>query len=170
MAVGPTGYEFFIDLVESDHSALTSGTANQLSDTITTAPGANTELTRITEFSGIDETGVTVDLTALGDRYRNKGALGVSEFASITLKGYVETQSTGALVTTSAHARIGRPAKTAAYPKRRFRVKHVTGLQEQLKVIVAKNRRIPSKDDQLMWEATLEPASVVEADFITQGI
>ena len=168
--VGPTGYQFFIDLVESDHSDLQAGVSNRVPDSISSSPGSNTELVGIVEFSGIDETGITIDRTALGDIYSNKGILGISEFTSITLKGYIENQSDGSLVPSSAAARLGRAAKFPWYPARNLRVRHVSGFEEQIKVIIAKSRMVPSTDDRLMYEVTLEPAVVEEDDFVTAGI
>ena len=168
--VGPTGYRFFIDLVESDHSALQTGNQNRVPNSIGSNPGANTELKGVIEFSGIDETGITIDRTALGDRFRNKGILGISEFASITLKGYIETESDGSLVASSAAARLGRAARYPWYPARNLRIRHFLGFEEQVKVVISKARRVPSKDERLMWEVTLEPAMVEEDDFSTLGV
>ena len=168
--VGPTGYKFNMDLVQGDHSRLEAGAANLVPDDINADPGANTELPRITEFSGIDETGVTTDLTALGDRFRSKGPIGVSEFAQLRLRGYVDVTDAGVVDPASAHKRIGTVPKTSRYPRRKFRCVHVTGLAEQLHVTVIRNRRIPSKDNQLMFEALLENASREEGEYKTRGI
>lgn len=146
---GPTGYVFEIDSVDETATPPTAG--------------AGVALTRITEFNGINEESVVTDLTAFGDDIMSEGAIGLSQFDRIELKGYADGNAD------SAFRRIGRPARHPAYPARTLTVTHRTGITQTIEVFPVRNRLIPGKSDLTMFEATLAIAAKASADYAETG-
>lgn len=148
MPFGPNAYSFTLDGYNSG----------------TNAVSAAQSLDRITEFSGINETAVTSDLTALGDEIKSEGAIGLSEFDRIVLKGYADTSSS------SAFKRIGRPARRDDYPARTLTVTHRSGVTQAIEVIPVKNMLITSSEDDVMFEAEFIIAARATADYTESGL
>ena len=153
MPFGPTGYSFTLDGL------------NAAQDTVSAAVA----LDRITEFSGINETAMMADVTALGDDIKSTTPTAVSDFEPITLKGYVDLDSGGTINASSAFARIGRPARNAAYPARTLLATHTTGVSQAFEVRVESNKLITSQEDDVMFEAVLVSAARARADYVETG-
>lgn len=142
-------------------------------------PSANTvsaaaTLSGITEFSGINEEGQFVDLMAYGQAHRGEIPAGISSFQRIDIGGFVDAQSAGTLVTTSALAVLrggtsGRIANQAGDAARTYTVTYATGLTESLECRVAMASIVPSPEGPQMWRAQLASAATAAADHTTTG-
>ena len=146
--IGPTGYSFTLDGY----------------DAATNAVGAAEALDRIIEFNGINEEGMVVDLTALGDDIMSEGATGVSKIERIMLKYYVDDAATSAFI------RIGRPARRTDYPNRTLTVTHQTGITQAIEVFPVINKIVPTTGSLSMGEATFGIGARTAADFVETGI
>ena len=154
MEFGPTGYAFEIDSYDA--------AANTI--------GALTSLPRITEFSGINEEGITTDLTAFVDAFMNEGFIGRSKFDRITLKGYIQLTALGVVDAASASAVIGRPTRRSDTPRRTLKVTHKTGISSGDRDRgVAVNKPVTSNTDDVMFEAVLAIGARVAADLVETG-
>lgn len=157
MEFGPTGYAFEIDSYDP---------ANNVA-------GAPVALMRITEFGGINEEGITTDLTALADVIENEGFIGRSRFDRIALKGYIQLAPGGVTGSAAdgAFKRIGRPTRRDDYPNRTFKVTHKTGFTQSIEVSgVVRNKPITSTDDDVMFEAELAIGARQLSDIAEEGL
>ena len=146
--IGPTGYSFTLDSYNPTTNAI----------------GAAQALDRIIEFNGINEEGMVVDLTALGDDIMSEGATGVSKIERIMLKGYIDDAAT------SAFNRIGRVVRRTDYPNRTLTATHQTGITQAIEVFPVINRLVPSTGSLTMFEATFAIGASAAADFVETGI
>lgn len=112
--------------------------------------GSAQALGRVTDFSGVDVEGITVDGTALEDAIEHYIATGQMRIGTLTLSGIYDSGSSG------AYARIGPVALRADYPARTLTITYVSGVTQALEVMPMRRKIMPAVKDVARWEADFQ--------------
>lgn len=128
-------------------------------------------LPKVVEFNGINEAGVYVSSTALGDIFKNMAPTGMSEFEEIVLKMHVrKTAGANALEADSAFSRIGRIGRRDDYPGRMFEAEHRTGISQAILVRPRINRIVNETEELVTAMAHLAIAAATAEDYVERGL